>query len=83
MFDLTSKESLKNVEFWLAEIEKYNSKLLRHASTTAKLILVGNKCDLHDKREVSEDQAMKFANDHKLEYIEASAFSAANVELVF
>ena len=38
VFDLTSKESFKNVEAWMSEVEKYSSD-------TVKVIVLGNKVD--------------------------------------
>lgn len=46
-------------------------------------ILVGNKCDLVGKREVTEDEASAFAQKNNLEYIEVSALNSSNVSLVF
>ena len=54
-------------------------------STSADLIvmLVGNKSDLKDKREVSTQEGTDFAMKNNLAFIETSALSAANIELAF
>ncbi len=42
-YDITDKQSFRDVENWLAEVEK-------HASENVIKLLVGNKCDLESKR---------------------------------
>lgn len=45
-------------------------------------ILVGNKCDLTDERQVSYDEGYEFALNNNLVFIEVSAKTALNVEEV-
>ena len=47
------------------------------------LILVGNKCDLNDKRQVSENTAKACATQWNAPYIETSAKTCQNVQKVF
>lgn len=47
------------------------------------LILVGNKCDLNDKRQVSQDTAEACATQWNAPYIETSAKTCQNVHKVF
>ena len=47
------------------------------------IILVGNKCDLSDKREVSEEMATECAKQWNAPYIETSAKTCYNVQKVF
>ena len=47
------------------------------------LILVGNKCDLSDKRQVSHDTAKACADEWNVPYIETSAKTCQNVQKVF
>ena len=53
-----------------------------HGNDQIKSILVANKCDQEVKRQVSREEAIAFANQHGLLYIEASAKSGKNVEEV-
>jgi GTPase SAR1 family protein len=76
VFDVTDPTSLKDVSYWLEEIE-------RHGNTHCATVLIGNKTDLHSKRQVSEDEGLEFANKNKLDYIECSALNATNIDLVF
>ena len=66
LYDVTDKESFKNLSNWLIEIEKNASKnILR--------ILIGNKCDFEDKRVITQAQGKEFADTYGLKFIETSA----------
>ena len=43
------------------------------------MILVGNKSDLDEKRQVSYDQGKEFADNHGMKFIETSAKTSFNV----
>ncbi len=47
------------------------------------MMLIGNKTDLKDMREVSTDEAKKFAQKNKLLYIETSALDGNNIKEAF
>ena len=50
---------------------------------TIPFILVGNKCDLNEKRVVSRDHAQNLAKSWKVPYVETSAKTGENVDTVF
>ena len=76
LYDVTDKESFKNLSNWLIEIEKNASKnILR--------ILIGNKCDLEDKRVITQAQGKEFADTYGLKFIETSAKKNFNVSEAF
>ena len=66
VFDVTDRESFKNVPMWMGEVERY-------ARPGCPMILVGNKRDLADRREVSFEEAKAFAKENDLVYTETSA----------
>ena len=76
VFDVTDQESFNNVKQWLNEIDRY-------ANESVNKLLVGNKCDLEDKRVVEEATAKAFAEEIGIPYIETSAKNATNVEEAF
>ena len=47
------------------------------------IMLVGNKCDLEDQRQVVTSDAEDFAQKQSLLFIETSALDATNVEQAF
>lgn len=69
VFDLTSLKSFENVPLWLKELRQY-------ADNNVVILLVGNKVDLKDKREVRKEEAQAFAHDQGIAYIETSALDA-------
>ena len=76
IFDITSRDSFKELENWLAEVEK-------NASTQILKILIGNKCDLEEEREISKDEGEAFAMRNGMQYIETSAKINTNVNEAF
>ena len=72
VFDVTDIESFNNINSWLIEIEK-------NANKNVYKILIGNKCDLEDKRQVTYEQAKEFADSYGMKYIETSAKTNQNV----
>jgi Ras-related protein Rab-1A len=76
LYDVTEKDSFKNLSNWLIEIEK-------NASKNVLKILIGNKVDLEDKRVISFNQGKEFADTYGLKYIETSAKKNLNVTEAF
>lgn len=76
VYDVTDQESFNGVKMWLQEIDRY-------ATSTVLKLLVGNKCDLEDKRVVEYDVAREFAEANKMPFLETSALDSTNVEQAF
>ena len=54
IFDITRRASFESIEKWLNEVRD-------HADEKVEIILVGNKLDLEHKRQVSTEEAERFA----------------------
>ena len=76
LYDVTDKDSFKNLSNWLIEIEK-------NASKNVLKVLIGNKSDLEDKRLVSYNQGKEFADTYGLKFIETSTKKNLNVNEAF
>ena len=76
IYDITNRDSFKNLESWLLEIEK-------NASQNVLKILIGNKSDLVDDREITTDEGKAFANRNAMQFIETSAKMNTNVNEAF
>lgn len=76
LFDITNRESFDNVKKWISEIDKYDC-------ANIEKILVGNKCDLEQKRVVSIEDAKKFANNMDMMYVETSAKKSTHINDLF
>ena len=62
---------------------KHILKIFRNASKNVYKILVGNKCDLEEKRKVSYEQGKEFADQFGMKFLETSAKTATNVAEAF
>ena len=82
IFDITSRDSFKELENWLAEVEKNASTQILKI-LIGKKILIGNKCDLEEEREISKDEGEAFAMRNGMQYIETSAKINTNVNEAF
>jgi Ras-related protein Rab-1A len=76
VYDITDKESFKNIDTWMNEVEK-------HASDNVSRILVGNKNDMEESRQVSTDEGKELADQYNIRFMETSAKESANVEEAF
>ena len=76
VYDITSKESFKNVSSWLDECREMCYKDIL-------ICLVGNKTDLNDKRIVSEEDGKNFAEQNGLMFFETSAKDGTNINELF
>ena len=76
VYDITSKISFENIDKWMLEIKEKSSKDL-------KLMIIGNKSDLKDGRQVSNEEAMRKAKDTGIALMETSALDSTNVKEAF
>ena len=76
VYDLTKKSSFENLEFW-------NTQINLNAPKETKYILVGNKKDLEDQREVKIEEGEDFAKKNNIKFFETSAKDGTNVIDVF
>lgn len=73
VFDLHNRMSFDNISYWLS-----NS---RNCIPNSYYLLIGNKSDLN--REVSFEEARKFAEENDMKYVETSAYNGDNIEEAF
>uniref|UniRef100_A0A0P6DWL4 small monomeric GTPase n=1 Tax=Daphnia magna TaxID=35525 RepID=A0A0P6DWL4_9CRUS len=73
LFDLTNEQSFLSIRGWLEQLKT-------HAYTdNPDIVLCGNKADLDDQREVSEEEVKETASRYGLSYLETSAATGQNV----
>ncbi|XP_005814519.1 ras-related protein Rab-8B [Xiphophorus maculatus] len=73
VYDITNEKSFDNIRNWIRNIEE-------HASADVEKMILGNKCDMNDKRQVSKERGEKLAIDYGIKFLETSAKSSINVE---
>lgn len=76
VYDITDRQSFKDIENWLAEVDKYGNE------NVVKL-LVGNKSDLEANRQVKTEEGKNLADSLGIKFLETSAKDAVNVEKAF
>lgn len=76
VYDVTSKDSFDNVRQWMQEIEKF-------ASENVNKLLIGNKSDLEEQREVSYDEGVELAKKYDIPFLEVSAKNSTHVDDTF
>ncbi|CDW84508.1 gtpase ypt3 [Stylonychia lemnae] len=76
VYDITDRKSFQNTSLWLKELRQ-------HADNNLVVLLVGNKVDLVEKREVTKEEAAQFAEDQHLAFVETSALDGNNVDLAY
>lgn len=66
VYDITNKESFNNLDRWMEEINSY-------ADHDIEIVLVGNKKDLVEQREVTPNEGIEFSQVNRLLFYETSA----------
>ncbi|RRT35087.1 hypothetical protein B296_00052235 [Ensete ventricosum] len=76
VYDITERKTFDHVVRWI-------DQLRANADNSIVVMLIGNKSDLAQKRVVSTQDAMEFAEEQGLFFSEASALGGDNVETAF
>ena len=76
VYDITRRDTFTHVTKWLEEVKSNSSKSIC-------VILIGNKKDLEDKRQVTYEEGESFAKENGLMFLETSAKTAYNVVEAF
>jgi small GTP-binding protein len=76
VYDITKRDTFDNVINWVEDCKNNSPK-------TVFMVLVGNKSDLDDKREVNADEAKDFADNNGMLFFETSAKNGNNVKEIF
>lgn len=76
VFAINDRRSFENVRIWLSSIKEY-------AEEDIQIILVGNKSDLQEEREVLTEEIRAQAEEFKMEFFETSSKENSNVTEAF
>ena len=76
VYDITNNESFQTLDYWVEEIKSNSQELSR-------MILVGNKCDLEEGRQVKKEEGKEYAKKKELKFYEVSAKDGTNVNKAF
>jgi GTPase SAR1 family protein len=76
VYDITQSASLEKARSWIRELQ-------RQADPNIVIALCGNKSDLSARRQVSQEEAQKYAEEEGLMWAETSAKTGEGVSDVF
>ena len=76
VYDITNKDTFKNVDKWIQDLREFGED-------DAAILIVGNKSDLEEKREVTTEEVKKKAEIYKMAYCETSALKSKNIDYAF
>ena len=76
VYDITRRESFESVINWIEDCKLNSPK-------TVFMILVGNKNDLNDNRQVTTEEGEEFATRYGIRFFETSAKDGVNIEEIF
>jgi Ras-related protein Rab-8A len=76
VYDITNEKSFENIKNWIRNIEE-------NASADVEKMLLGNKCELEEKRQVSKERGEQLAIEYGIKFIETSAKASIRVEEAF
>jgi len=76
VYDITRKQSFDSVEKWVNDVTAVADKKIT-------IILIGNKCDLEDQRQITKEQGEEKANKLEIAFLETSALSGENLDKAF
>ncbi|XP_013793620.1 ras-related protein Rab-10-like [Limulus polyphemus] len=76
VYDITNPKSFDNIAKWLRNIDE-------HANEDVEKMILGNKCDVSDKRMISKERGDAIAREHGIRFLETSAKANVNIERAF
>jgi len=76
VYDITRKATFENIDNWLIDLRT-------NADKDILILLIGNKSDLIDTREISEEEARTKAEQYNIAFLETSAKTGDNINKAF
>ena len=77
IYDITSKESFGVADYFLKDLRE------NEISNVIQILLVGNKMDSEEKREITFEEGEKFAKENRLMFCECSIKTGENIDCIF
>ena len=76
VYDISKKDTFENVENWITDLKKSSDKKV-------SIILIGNKNDLEESRQVKKEEGEMKAKEYGIAFLETSALNGNNIEIAF
>ena len=76
VYDIKARDSFNSIlNYWVEDVKTQNKDAI--------FLLVGNKLDLEDKRQVSTEEAKKYAEENEMKFFEVSAKTGESIDDMF
>ena len=76
VYDITRKATFENIDKWIPDLKTNGDKDII-------IMLIGNKNDLENERQVSLDEGKQKAENYKVAFLETSALNGTNIQRAF
>ena len=76
VYDVTRRNTFDNIDNWLIDLKTNGDKDML-------IMIIGNKCDLEEERDVSKEEAQTKAEQYNIAFMETSAKSGDNIDKAF
>ncbi|XP_026325093.1 ras-related protein Rab-10 [Hyposmocoma kahamanoa] len=76
VYDITNEKTFDDIVKWLRNIDE-------HANEDVEKMILGNKCDMEEKRVVSKERGEAIAREHGIRFMETSAKANINIDRAF
>ena len=74
VYDISDHNTFLNLHKWLEDSKQ-------NINNDVKCLMIGNKSDLEDKRKVTQEEALQFAEQHEVGFFETSAKTNTDKEI--
>ena len=76
VYDVTNSKSFNNIAKWLRNIQE-------HSNPDVEKMILGNKCDMEDRRVVSKARGEAISCENGVQFLETSAKTNVNIDRAF
>uniref|UniRef100_A0ACB8G2I1 Ras- protein Rab-15 n=1 Tax=Sphaerodactylus townsendi TaxID=933632 RepID=A0ACB8G2I1_9SAUR len=76
VYDISSERSYQHIMKWASDVDEY-------APDGVQKILIGNKADEEEKRQVGREQGLQLAKEYGMDFYETSACTSLNIKESF
>jgi small GTP-binding protein len=76
VYDVTNRQTFQSIDYW---VEQIRDKAMQGVA----MLLIGNKSDMWEDRQVTEEEGRKLAETLKMPWLETSAKNGDNVQEAF
>ena len=73
IYDITQQKTFDKINEWIKDIKELKGE-------NFPIVLIGNKCDLEEKRIINKDDGENYARKNEIDFYETSCKDGTNIE---